>query len=110
MAITIAEKIDSRESTTGDNGTVELKYIVSGTADDLAAKAALAAGTIKVFDTTTFTVNGEALTSYLADVDDMGDFVGDTEVVIDGEFKESFFRAAPYFDLNIDGITLPEGM
>ena len=31
-------------------------------------------------------------------------------VVIDGEFKESFFRAAPYFDLNIDGITLPEGM
>ena len=32
------------------------------------------------------------------------------EVVIDGEFKESFFRAAPYFDLNIDGITLPEGM
>ena len=26
------------------------------------------------------------------------------------EFKESFFRAAPYFDLNIDGITLPEGM
>jgi basic membrane protein A len=73
-------------------------------------KAALAAGTIKVFDTTTFTVNGKALTSYLADVDDMGDFVGDTEVVIDGEFKESFFRAAPYFDLNIDGITLPEGM
>jgi len=63
-----------------------------------------------VFDTTTFTVNGEALTSYLADVDDMGDFVGDTEVVKDGEFKESFFRAAPYFDLNIDGITLPEGM
>ena len=55
-------------------------------------------------------MNGAALTSYLADVDDMGDFVGDTEVVIDGEFKESFFRAAPYFDLNIDGITLPEGM
>ena len=97
-------------------GSVELSAIneqaaAAGTAEKLEeVKAALAAGTIKVFDTTTFTVNGEALTSYLADVDDMGDFVGDTEVVIDGEFKESFFRAAPYFDLNIDGITLPEGM
>lgn len=96
--------------------SVELSAIneqaaAAGTAEKLEeVKAALAAGTIKVFDTTTFTVNGEALTSYLADVDDMGDFVGDTEVVIDGEFKESFFRAAPYFDLNIDGITLPEGM
>lgn len=50
MAITIAEKIDSRESTTGDNGTVELKYIVSGTADDLAAKAALAANTGVTYD------------------------------------------------------------
>ena len=97
-------------------GSVELSAIneqaaAAGTAEKLEeVKAALAAGTIKVFDTTTFTVNGKALTSYLADVDDMGDFVGDTEVVIDGEFKESFFRAAPYFDLNIDGITLPEGM
>ena len=97
-------------------GSVELSAIneqaaAAGTAEKLEeVKAALAAGTIKVFDTATFTVNGAALTSYLADVDDMGDFVGDTEVVIDGEFKESFFRAAPYFDLNIDGITLPEGM
>ena len=41
-------------------------------------------------------------------VDGLG--VSGSEVVIDGEFKESFFRAAPYFDLNIDGITLPEGM
>ena len=96
--------------------SVELSAIneqaaAAGTVEKLEeVKAALAAGTIKVFDTATFTVNGEALTSYLADVDDMGDFVGDTEVVIDGEFKESFFRAAPYFDLNIDGITLPEGM
>ena len=97
-------------------GSVELSAIneqaaAAGTAEKLEeVKAALAAGTLKVFDTATFTVNGKALTSYLADVDDMGDFVGDTEVVIDGEFKESFFRAAPYFDLNIDGITLPEGM
>ena len=65
---------------------------------------------IKVYDTATFTVAGAPLTSYLADVDDMGDFVGETEVVIDGEFAESEFRSAPYFDINIDGITLPEGM
>ena len=73
-------------------------------------KAGLLDGTIKVYDTATFTVNGAALTTYLADVDDMGDFVGETEVVIDGEFAESKFRSAPYFDINIDGITLPEGM
>ena len=73
-------------------------------------KAGLVDGTIKVFDTAAFTVNGAALTTYLADVDDMGDFVGETEVVIDGEFAESEFRSAPYFDINIDGITLPEGM
>ena len=73
-------------------------------------KAGLADGTIKVYDTATFTVAGAPLTSYLADVDDMGDFVGETEVVIDGEFAESEFRSAPYFDINIDGITLPEGM
>ena len=29
-----------------------------------------------------------------------------TEAVEDGAFKESTFRAAPYFDLKIDGITL----
>ena len=73
-------------------------------------KAGLLDGTIKVYDTATFTVNGAALTTYLADVDDMGDFVGETEVVINGEFAESKFRSAPYFDINIDGITLPEGM
>ena len=68
-------------------------------------KAALLDGSLKVFDTTTFTVGGETLTSYLADVDDMGDFVGETEVVADGYFHESEFRSAPYFDLDIDGIT-----
>ncbi len=73
-------------------------------------KAGLADGSIKVYDTATFTVNGAAMTSYLADVDDMGDFVGETEVIINGEFAESKFRSAPYFDVNIDGITLPEGM
>ena len=68
-------------------------------------KALLADGSLKVFDTATFTVGGEVLESYLADVDDMGDYVGETEVVSDGYFHESEFRSAPYFDLDIDGIT-----
>ncbi len=69
-------------------------------------KAALEDGSLKVFDTNTFTVNGEPLTSYLADVDDMGDYVGETEVILDGAFAESLYRSAPYFDVNIDGITI----
>ena len=69
-------------------------------------KEAFAAGEIHVFDTDTFTVGGQELTTYLADVDDLGDFQGETEVVADGYFHESEFRSAPYFDLQIDGITL----
>ena len=78
-----------------------------GTAEKLEeVKAALVAGELKVFDTNTFTVNGEKLETYLADVDEMGDFVGETEVVSDGYFHVSEYRSAPYFDLDIDGITL----
>ena len=66
------------------------------------------AGTLKVFDCSTFTVKGETVTTYLADVDDMGDFVGETEVIKTENgityFAESFYRSAPYFDLRIDGI------
>ena len=68
-------------------------------------KAKLEDGSLKVFDTSTFTVGGETLTSYLADVIDVGDFQGETEVIKDGYFHESEFRSAPYFDLRIDGIT-----
>ena len=68
-------------------------------------KAKLISGEIKVFDTATFTVKGETLTSYMADVDSDVAFTGDTEVVSDGYFHESEFRSAPYFDLVIDGIT-----
>ena len=71
-----------------------------------AAIAQMNAGTLHVYDTSKFTVDGKTLTSYLADVDDMGDFVPETEVIIDGYFHESEFRSAPYFDLTIDGITL----
>ncbi len=78
----------------------------SGTVEKLEeVKAALADGSLKVFDTATFTVNGETLDEYLADVDDMGDFVPETNAISDGYFHESEYRSAPYFDLFIDGIT-----
>ena len=85
---------------------VNEKAAAPGTVEKIAeVKAALLDGSLKVFDTATFTVNGETLTTYLADVDDMGDFVGETEVIVDGYFAESEFRSAPYFDMFIDGIT-----
>jgi len=72
-----------------------------------AAIAAFKAGTLKVFDTATFTVGGQKLESYMADVDSDAAFTPDTEVIKDGYFNESAdgLRSAPYFDLIIDGIT-----
>lgn len=69
-------------------------------------KAKLESGEIKVFDTNAFTVGGEKITTFMADVDDLGDYQGDTEAVKDGYFHESEYRSAPYFTLEIDGITL----
>ena len=111
---TVAEggKVDVDWTGTLATGSVELAEInadvaAAGTEDAIkAAEADLAAGNIHVFDTANFTVNGEAVTSYLADVDDMGDFVGETEVIADGYFHESEYRSGPYFDLQIDGINL----
>ena len=70
------------------------------------AKADIKSGAIKIFDAATFTVEGKALDSYLADVDTDENYTPDTEVIIDGYFHESEMRSAPYFDLQIDGITL----
>ena len=70
------------------------------------AKANLQNGSLKVFATSTFTVDGQALTSYKADVDTDDAFTPDTEVIVNGYFDESAKRSAPYFDINIDGITL----
>ena len=78
-----------------------------GTADAIAAaKAKLEDGSLKVFDITTFTVEGKQLDSYMADVDTDKDYTPDTEVVKDGAFLESTFRSAPYFAVQIDGINL----
>ena len=76
-----------------------------GTAEAIAAATEkLEKGEIHVFDCSTFTVKGEALTSYQADVNADSDNTPDTEVVHDGYFAESEKRSAPYFDLEIDGI------
>ena len=76
-----------------------------GTAEAIeAAKAKLESGELHVFDCSTFTVNGEHLTSYLADVDTDAAYEHETEVITDGYFAESAKRSAPYFDLAIDGI------
>lgn len=77
-----------------------------GTAEKLEeVKAKLISGEIKVFDTATFTVDGKELTEYMADVDTDESFTPDTQVISDGYFHESEMRSAPYFDIDIDGIT-----
>jgi len=50
MPIVIEEKFDSRVSIAGDNPSVELRYIVFGTSDDLAAKSELASGSPDTYD------------------------------------------------------------
>lgn len=77
-----------------------------GTAEKLEeVKKDIIDGNVNVFDTANFTVGGEHLTSYMADVDTDDNFTPDTEVIEDGVFMESAKRSAPYFDIVIDGIT-----
>ena len=76
-----------------------------GTAEKLAeVEDQLRSGKLQVFDTSTFTIGGEALSSAFA-LDTDGDFTPDSEeAVFDGAFHESHFQSAPYFALRIDGI------
>ncbi len=86
---------------------VNTAVAAAGTAEAIAAaKAELVAGTRHVFDTKNFTVGGETLASYKADVDTDEAYAKDTEVIENGVFFESKHRSAPYFDLRIDGINL----
>jgi len=89
----------------------------AGTAEAVAAaEAALKEGTLKVFDTATFTVPASTNGTYTIDeaghvltciaLDTNGDYVADFgEAIVDGAFAESALRSAPYFELRIDGIT-----
>ena len=104
--------IDADWTGTLATGSVVLSDIntnaaAAGTAEKIAeVKAELEAGTLRVFDTSKFTVDGAALESYMADVNSDADNTGDTEAIVNGYFHESEFRSAPYFDIKIDGIEL----
>jgi len=93
---------------TGSVMVTELgKNVAAGTAEKLAAvEAGLKDGTIQVFDTANFTVKGEKISTYLADVDTDAEFAPDTEAIENGVFYESKHRSGPYFNVEIDGITL----
>lgn len=86
---------------------VNTKAAAAGTQEAIdKAAAGLKAGTLHVFDTNNFTVEGKNLTTYLADVDTDANYEKDTEAIKDGYFHESEYRSAPYFDIQIDGIKL----
>ena len=83
------------------------KVVAPGTAEAIEeATKKLENGELFVFDCSTFTVDGQTMTSHMADVDTDPDYTPDTEVIVTGYFAESSFRSAPYFDLQIDGNTL----
>ena len=104
--------IDADWTGTIETGSVVLTDInetaaAAGTKEKLEeVKAKLLDGSINVFDTANFTVKGEKITTYMADVDTDAEFAKDTEAIENGVFYESKHRSAPYFDVEIDGITL----
>ena len=104
--------IDADWTGTIETGSVVLtdineKAAAPGTAEKLEeVKGKLLDGSLQVFDTANFTVKGEKVTSYKADVDTDANFEKDTEVIENGVFYESKHRSAPYFDMEIDGINL----
>ena len=85
-----------------------------------AARAKIESGELKVFDCSKFTVTKDDTHNPYADVDLDAEghvtgcranvipdakFAADTEVVNNGVYEESTKRSAPYFELQIDGIT-----
>ena len=75
------------------------KAVAPGTAEKVKeVEDALAAGMLHVFDTSTFTVNGETINSYKKEGSDI-------EYISDGYFHESEYGSAPAFDILIDGIS-----
>ncbi len=112
----IQQKLDGKAIDTDWCGTISTgsvaltevneKAAAAGTKEKIAeVKAKLLDGSLKVFDTATFTVDNKTLTSYMADVDTDAAYAKDTEAIANGAFEESKHRSAPYFDINIDGIT-----
>ena len=128
------EDIKADYTGTIETGSVQITALgtaaAAGTQEKLdAVKADLVSGALKVFDCSKFTVkNAKAdtgdfskagcitmdeeghLTAYLADVDDFGDYIPETNVIRTENgvtyFAESALRSAPYFDVIIDGISI----
>ena len=80
--------------------------VAAGTEEKVAETwAAIADGSLKVFDTATWTVNGEAVTSTTA----LDGFYGQEYIMTDDNgvsyFAESTLASAPAFTFQIDGIT-----
>ena len=74
---------------------INLDVAAEGTLEAInGAIAKFKAGTLNVFDTATFTVEGKTLTT------------ADNELISDGYFHESETISAPSFAIKIDGITL----
>ena len=104
------DEIDKDWTGTLENGAVALTEVGAAAAEGTQAKidevkAKLISGELKVFDCSKFTVGGEHLTEYMADVDTDKNYEKDTQVIENGVFMESKYRSAPYFDVRIDGIT-----
>lgn len=95
----------------GDVVITELNEAIAapGTKEALEkAEKAFADGTLHVFDTSKFTVNGGQVLTHAFAIDSDGDFTADKdEAVWDGIFHESYpaFQSAPYLTAVIDGIT-----
>ena len=71
--------------------------VAEGTAEKVAeVEKAIKDGTLHVFDTSTFTVDGKNLDSWKDDYDN--------EYIKDGYFHESELQSAPAFAIDIDGI------
>lgn len=78
--------------------------IAEGTQEAVDADtAAIIDGSLQVFDTSTFTVGGETITSTV----DIDGYNGN-EYIVDGAFAESTLASAPAFAFIIDGVTAPE--
>ena len=50
MPLTLTEKLDSRKWNTGDNASVEMVYILTGTSDDLTAKTLIENSTAETYN------------------------------------------------------------
>ena len=85
----------------GANSITELNkdVVAPGTEEKVKeVESAIKAGTLHVFDTSSFTVGGKTLDTYKKDGSDV-------EYIADGYFHESEHGSAPAFDILIDGIT-----